>query len=116
MKFGESDKLPTGLLSLKDIAKLVLSTSFSEQRVRISRPRMGENFHLYTKASERISACPSANFQLKRTGPVSKVRRWSICSGGYYMSSKSLLFLESAAFSENYLVKGLARLDPSLTK
>ena len=32
------------------------------------------------------------------------------------MSSKSLLFLESAAFSENYLVKGLARLDPSLTK
>ena len=50
MKFGESDKLPTGLLSLKDIAKLVLSTSFSEQRVRISRPRMGENFHLYTKA------------------------------------------------------------------
>jgi hypothetical protein len=98
MKFGESDKLPTGLLSLKDIAKLVLSTSFSEQRVRISRPRMGENFHLYTKASKRISACPSANFQLKRTGPVSKVRRWSICSGGYYMSSESLLFLEYFRF------------------
>ena len=32
-------------------AKLVLSCFLSEQRVRISRPRMGENIHLYTKTS-----------------------------------------------------------------